>query len=106
MTSEPNGDILLSSGGTDKTPHVVDAQLGGLVRVPDVPQLHGALEMVPGVEVHVLHGDLLCGGVGPVHNVLLIDSERHNDFQTIIFQFESENSELKRIREIFFTIPF
>ena len=90
MTSEPNGDVLLSSGGTDEAPHVVNAQLGGLVRVPDVPQLHGAPDVVPGVKVHVLHGDLVCGGIGPVHNVLLIDSERHNDFQTIILQFEPE----------------
>ena len=59
VTSEPNSDILLRRGGTLETANVVDAELGGFVRVPDIPELDGASVIVPGVEVHVLHGDLL-----------------------------------------------
>ena len=73
-----------------ETAHVIHTELSGFVRVPDIPYFHGSPDIVPGVEVHVLHWDLLIRGVRPVYDVFLIHSERDSDFQTIILQFESE----------------
>ena len=49
VASESNGYILFCRGDTLETAHVVYAELRGFVWVPDIPQLHGAQDIVPGV---------------------------------------------------------
>ena len=60
VASESNGYILFCRGDTLETAHVIQTQLGWFVWVPDIPQLHRSPDTVPGIQMHVLHWDLLC----------------------------------------------